>query len=201
MMWIKAAGLLLIAIGTSIYCYARFCVPDQVIFSSSFATHDPVQTTVIIPGRGNFSLFVKFEGRPEEIGLTGEKRWFKERIGYPLRVKFSEGDKVLVETNRETLTLASYGATVACYRVASVSVEKQTKIELHVSADISGNLPELPPARIELHRSALAAQNVALFSRIAKLSGLTLLVIGVLLFGYSLVFKPKTASASECHSS
>lgn len=194
-MWIKATGLLLAAIGVSTYCYARFWIPDQVIFSSPFASRQPVQTTTVIPGRGNFSLFLKFEGRPEEIGLTGEKRWFKEKIGYPLHVKVNDGDKVLVETNRETLALASYGATVACYRVASVSVEKRTEIDLHVSAaDFSESMSEFPPARIELHRSMLAAQNAALLSRAGKVSGLTLSLIGALLFGYSVVFRSKVVA-------
>lgn len=184
MRWIRVIGFLLAGIGLSVYWYTKLNMPDQVLFSAMLASGQPVFGRLDIPSRGSFSVFLKFEGRPEELGLK-EEDWFQRNIDYPLHVKMTADRKVIVDTNYVSLTRAKYGANVVCYEVATVSIQQPSRIELHVSSGSSSNSIRLTPARIELHRPDLAAQNTVVLSRIGRVFGIALSMVGLVLLAWS----------------
>src|SRR3989442_125563 len=159
----QKGGVALVGVGLGLWILAVISTPDQILISIPFGSPDSnaINTIVLIPVRGDYGLYLRFDGSPNELGLAAEKQyvWFEKEIYYPLRVQIRTNSGCLYCTNLQTLIKAKEGHDVVCYSLAYLTIDQRERITLGITDDSTNAMKKRIPARIELHRSPITTEN------------------------------------------
>jgi hypothetical protein len=174
-------GCALISVGIGTYLYAQYSKTREVVFSEPIRDHpQPLYAQAFIPHKGTYSLLLRFDGRPEVLGMQAENHYFQREITYPLHVKVTTSDdSILVDTNHAVLRKAQYGTDVVCYSIAFLQIDHRAKLLLSVTPSVTDIESRPAPARIEIHQSPILVRNAAIKSFVLKAVSVVVCVIGL----------------------
>jgi hypothetical protein len=188
MTWTKNCGVVLLGLGIAAWLCGTIGRRGQAVFSSAIVNQEPFRTNVTVSERGTYGLYLRFDGLPDDLGLsaTQPQDRYRKQIDYPLRLEVDLDGSPLIETNIQKLEKAKEGNRVVFYALTYLPIEQHTQIAIFLKPLLADQELKRITAGVELDRPAIAMENRRVIA--AMLAPITVLLS---FLGMVLIIWPK----------